>query len=185
MTDLTPITAFGAPGPRSAVHALVTLTENTALTLASLAVGRGVDAPVVAGLTLPEPGKLAAGTGVTAFWTGPNQWMIETSRRAGPGFAADLAISAPGCAVTDQTDGWVVIDVTSSAGAAPIDRLMRSLVNIDPLRFGPGAATRTLLHHLSVFVIRRSQDTLTVLAMRSAAGSLWHAVDQAARRQSM
>ena len=35
---------------------------------------------------------------------------------------------------------------------------------------------------MSVFVIRRSEDRLAVLGMRSAAGTLWHVLDAAAKR---
>ena len=63
-----------------------------------------------------------------------------------------------------------------------LERLRERLVNLPPATLAPGCATRTLMHHMSVFVIRRSDDCLTVMAMRSMAGSLWHALAQAAGR---
>ncbi|MFN3527187.1 MAG: sarcosine oxidase subunit gamma, partial [Paracoccus sp. (in: a-proteobacteria)] len=84
--------------------------------------------------------------------------------------------------ITEQTDAFVCIDIT---GPAPsLLALMERLVNLNPQRFAPGSATRTGLHHMAVFVIRRAEDQLAVMGMRSAAGSLWHALAVAAERQA-
>ncbi|TIQ13528.1 MAG: sarcosine oxidase subunit gamma, partial [Mesorhizobium sp.] len=56
------------------------------------------------------------------------------------------------------------------------------LVNIDLANFGPGGATRTGLEHMSCFVIRRGDVHAAVLGARSSAGSLWHALETAAKR---
>nr|WP_153747247.1 sarcosine oxidase subunit gamma [Rhodovulum strictum] len=179
---MTPITALGADLPRCARFGPLTLTETPGLALASLALRRGTAAPALFGLTLPSPGGWVAGAGVAAFWTGPGQWMIEAEGRAEHDFAAEVKRAAPGCSVTEQTDGWVAIEIASSAGADPLIRLMEKLVNVDAATFGPGRATRTALEHMGVFLIRRAEDRLAVLGMRSAAGSLWHALETAASR---
>ncbi|WP_296374647.1 hypothetical protein [Yoonia sp.] len=49
-------------------------------------------------------------------------------------------------------------------------------------RLGPGQATRTVLDHMGVFVLRSAHDRLAILGARSAAGSLWHAISGAAAR---
>jgi heterotetrameric sarcosine oxidase gamma subunit len=183
VTDLKPITALGTEAPRSETFGALSITENADLALASLALRRGTAQPVPMGLALPGPGGWAAGQGVAAFWAGPGLWMIEAAGRAEEDFARELKSAAPGCSVTEQTDGWVAFEVISSAGAAPILRLLEKLVNIDPAGFGPGRATRTGLEHMSVFVIRRAGDRLAVLGMRSEAGTLWHALETAAARQ--
>ncbi|MGR3378867.1 sarcosine oxidase subunit gamma [Salipiger abyssi] len=182
MHDLAPLTALGAPAPRRISHGALTLSEDPGLALASLALRRGQREPSPFGLTLPGPGAWRAGTGVAAFWTGPGQWMIEAPGRAEEDFTAALAAEAPGASVTEQTDGWAAFEIASSQGAAPLLRLAEKLVNLPPAALAPGRATRTGLHHMSVFVLRRSEDRLSVLGMRSAAGSLWHALTQAAHR---
>lgn len=183
MPDLTPITALGAPVPRAETFGALTISENAELALASLALRRGTAAPAPFGLTLPGPGGWVSGEGVAAFWTGPGQWMIEAPGRAGEDFAADLRRAAPGSSVTEQTDGWVAFEIGSASGALPLLRLMEKLVNLDPEGLMPGRASRTLLEHLSVYLIRRAEDRLAVLGMRSAAGSLWHALATAAARR--
>ncbi|MGO4854108.1 sarcosine oxidase subunit gamma [Phaeovulum sp. W22_SRMD_FR3] len=182
MTDLMAITALGAASARRQTFGALTLRENPDIALASLALRRGAEVPRPMGLTLPQPGGLAAGQGIGAFWTGPDQWMIEAEGRAGEDFAAALKEVVPQASVTEQTDGFVVFEITSSAGGAPIQALLEKLVNLDPARFGPASATRTGLDHMSVFVLRRSEDHCAFLGMRSFAGSLWHALSTAAGR---
>ncbi|MCE5974769.1 sarcosine oxidase subunit gamma [Sinirhodobacter sp. WL0062] len=182
MTDLSPITALGGAVPRSVSFGALSLSENTGLALASLSLRRGASQPVPMGLQLPGPGGWTAGNGVAAFWTGPGQWMLEGEGRAEESFARELKSRAPDCSVTEQTDGFVAIEIASAAGPEPIRALMRKLVNIDAAGFGPGCATRTGLEHMTVFVIRRAEDRLAIIGMRSLAGSLWHALAQAAAR---
>jgi len=60
--------------------------------------------------------------------------------------------------------------------------LLERLVNLPPRATAPGRSTRTLMHHLGVFIVRPAADRLIVLGMRSAAASLWHVLDTAAHR---
>lgn len=185
MTDLAPLTALGRTEPRRATYGALELRENADVGFASLALRGGQAAPTPFGLTLPDAGALTAGANVSAFWTGRGQWMIEGEGRATQDFAATVATEAPGCSVTEQTDGFAAIEIASNAAAAPIDALLSKLVNIDPRRLAPGAATRTGLEHMTVFVLRRADDRLAVIGMRSLAGSLWHAIETAARRMEL
>lgn len=182
MPDLAPLTAFGRVEARRHRFGPVVLAEAVSLGLASLAVRRDAPAPELRGLTLPGPGAWAEGEEVAAFWIAPGQWMVEVKDSADADLERDLKMALPHAAVTGQTDGWVVLEVTSEAGPRPLDRILEKLVNLDQSRFGPGSATRTGIEHMSVFVIRRSPTVLAVLGMRSAAGTLWHAVETAASR---
>lgn len=177
MTDLVPICALGGAEPARRRIGTLTLAENAGLGLASLALRQGAAAPDL-GLTLPGPGGWTEAAGIAAFWTGPDQWMVEFPGGAGRDVAADLA--GPGVSVTEQTDGFVAFEIEGPA--AKLTALLERLVNLDAGRFGPGSATRTGFHHMSVFVIRRAEDRLAVLGMRSAAGTIWHALLEAAER---
>lgn len=178
MTDLTPMTAFGVAEARVETLGGLTLTERLDVGLASVALRKGADAP--SGLPLAEPGTWAEGEGLTAFWMAPGQWMVEAPGRAEDDIAAEVAALAPDCSVTEQTDGWVVIDIDGPE----IGSLLERLVNLPTEALVPGKATRTMMHHMSVFVIRRSETKLTVMGMRSMAGSLWHTLAQAAERRA-
>lgn len=184
MPDLTlkSLTALGASAPRVLTHGALTLAENPGLALASLALRRDAQAPRPFGLTLPGPGHWAAEGSVSAFWTGPDQWIIEGHDLADTDFAASLGAQAPGTSITEQTDGFAAFEINSTKGAAPVVAALSKLVNIAPERLAPGMATRTGLEHLSVFVIRRADDRLAVLALRSAAASVWHTLENAISR---
>lgn len=182
MSDLKPITALGGAVPRVQSFGALSIVENSGLALASLALRKGAAQQAPMGLVLPGPGGWTPGEGAAAFWTGPDQWMIEAEGQAEQDFALALAAEARGCSVTEQTDGWVAFEVSSVAGGTPIRRLMEKLVNVDAAGFGPGCATRTGLEHMSVFLIRRAEDRLAVIGMRTLAGSLWHALSTAATR---
>lgn len=179
MTDLIPLTALGAAAPRRAAVGALTLTERPDIALASLALRRGGAVPQPFGLTLPAPGGLSAAGTHAAFWTGTGQWMVMAEAAAETDLAAALRAAAPGASVTEQTDGWVAVAVTAP-DAATLERLTERLVNLPRGALAPGHASRTLLHHMSVFVLRRTDTELMILGMRSAAQSLWHALETAA-----
>lgn len=187
MTDLTPITALGASAPVVQNYGPLRISENSNLALASLALRRDAAMPAPMGLELPAAGQWtkgqgAGGQGGAVFWTGPDQWMIEAEDRAAEDFASELATHAPGCSIIEQTDAWTVFEIVSDGGDAPIRALMEKLVNIDMESFGPGSATRTGLHHMSVFLLRRAENHLAIMTMRSMAGDLWHVLEETARR---
>lgn len=182
MPDLKPLTALGGSTARAVSYGTLMLEENNGLAFASLALRRGIAEPSPFGLALPGPGRWAENDAAAALWTGPSQWLVEGPGRAETDFAAEVSTACPGCSVTEQTDGFVAFEVRSAAGKAPILALMAKLVNLDPSRFGPGTGTRTGLEHMSVFVIRRAADRLAVIGMRSAAATLWHALEIAVQR---
>lgn len=182
MTDLTPIAALGGSVARIEVFGALTISENADLALASLALRKGQAVPQPFGMPLPGIGKAVSMGDLAAFWTGRDQWMIEATGQGATDFAASVKAEVPDASVTEQTDGWVAFEITSTQGAAPIKALMAKLVNIDTEGFAPGHATRTGLEHMSVYVIRRAEDRLAVIGMRTLAGSLWHALAVAARR---
>lgn len=182
MTDLHPLCALGDAAPRQVAHGALALAERPDLALASLAVLRGVSTPAPFGLALPEPGGWAGAGAMAAFWMAPGQWMIAAEGRAEEDFAAALAAEAPGCAITEQTDGFVAIEIAAQGGARPIELLLERLVNLAPAARAPGHAARTGLEHMSVFVLRPAPERAMIVGMRSAAHSLWHALDTAAAR---
>ena len=107
--------------------------------------------------------------------------MIGAEGLAETDFASRLETEAPACTVTEQTDGWVAFDIVSASGEAPVTALMSRLVNLNARVLAPGHATRTGLHHMSVFAIRHSEEALTFAGMRSLADSLWHALAETIR----
>ncbi|MEM8732087.1 MAG: sarcosine oxidase subunit gamma [Pseudomonadota bacterium] len=183
MAEIFATNAFGAPEPREAVVGSVTLRERMDIALASVALRADAARPAPFGLTLPEPGFFAESESANAIWMAPGHWLIEGPGRAELDFAAEVESAAPGCSVTEQTDGWVILDLEGPEG--DLEQLRERLVNLPAETLSPGKATRSLVHHMSVLLIRRSPDRLSVMGMRSMAGSLWHALHGTAERYAV
>ncbi|CUH82141.1 sarcosine oxidase subunit gamma [Tropicibacter naphthalenivorans] len=182
MTDLSPITALGDAAPRQTSFGALTIQENAGLGLASLYLRKGQTAPAPFGMRLPEVSGAVQAGDYGAFWTGPGQWMIELPNRAEADVAALVLAEATEASVSEQTHGFVAFEITSKAGADPLEALLSKLIDIDTAALGPGRVVRTGLEHMTVFVIRRAEDRLAVLGMRSFAGALWHALETTCQR---
>ena len=174
MPDLTPLGPFGDTAPRKLAFGPVTLSEIAGLALLSVAPGAGARWPAPFGLTEPGVAGVTQADATCAFWCGPGQWMLACPDTVPPP-------ALPGCAVTDQSDGWLICDLTSDDPAL-LERVLEKLVNLDPLALAPGRVQRTGLAHLSAFVLRLGPGQVRVLGPRSAAGSLWDALARAAAR---
>lgn len=178
MTNLGSITALGATTPRTDIVGPLTIVENPDWALASLAVRQEAGQEVakhmqtLTGLALPPAGALVANDTYTLWWIGPDQWMIAAHHTTHENLPA-LVKSAVGAAgsVTEQTDGWCWFDIIGANAPALFERLcpanLRSMAD--------GSATRTTLHHLGCFLLRRASGW-AVLGPRSSAGSLHHAL---------
>jgi sarcosine oxidase subunit gamma len=181
---LKTITALGGDMPRVDTIGALTIAENPALALASLAARQGQAQAVekamkdALSLDLSGPGKATGAADHAAIWMGPEQWMVAAPQDQHELLAAELkAIVGGAGSVTEQTDGWCCFDVTGPGLADLFERLSPA-----PLRqMAPGDAIRTTLEHLGVFLWVQDESQVTVLAPRSSAGSLHHALTAAAR----
>jgi len=181
--DLEPITPLGAAAPRTEIHGPVTLTEVTDRALASVAARLGREretADLLADLigeAPPAPARVS-GTTLTAFWTGPDQWMIEAPLDSHEDLAEQLVAAAGGAmSVTGQTDAWCRFDLTGDGLPDVFERLCPA----DTRAFAGGEALRTAIDHMGCFLLCRAAGHLTVLGPRSSAGSLHHALLTAIR----
>ncbi|WP_050604204.1 sarcosine oxidase subunit gamma [Ruegeria sp. 6PALISEP08] len=184
MHKLKPITPLGSDTPRQDVIGTITITEVVDQALASVAARTDQGATVrdamsdKTGLALPDVGKSAEVGPYSAFWMGPDQWMITAAHDSHELLAAELKSSlGDKASVVEQTDGWCRFDV---AGAALCD-LFERLCNAPVRTMKPGAAIRTTAEHLGVFLQRLADDRIAVFGPRSSAGSLHHGLVAAAR----
>ena len=183
MHDLSPITPLGHAEPVRETHGPVALTEVTDRALASVAARLGREQETAAiladflGETPPAPQRRCGGS-VSAFWTGPDQWMIDAPLDTHEDLAAQLASRAEGAmSVTEQTDAWCRFDLTGDGLAEVLARLCP----VDFQSFEGGEAVRTAIDHLGCFVVCRSPEHACILGPRSGAGSLHHALMTAIR----
>lgn len=180
MADLRAMTALGAHEPAVVTVGPLTITERFDLALASVALRRGRDlapAAAAAGVPLPGPARYQAGAPYSAFWVTPEMWFIEAPFASHEGIAALLkAAFGEAASITEQTDAWVIFDLSAPDLAAVLERLC----NVDFRTVPDGHATRTVIDHLGCYLVKLGPGAARVYGPRSSAQSLLHAVEVAA-----
>ncbi len=184
MHDLKTITALGGTTPRVDIFDHVTITENDGLALASVTARLGNE-PVCAAVlkkllgAVPAAGKAVLHDPEAGFWMGPDQWMIGAPRDTYDVLADHLkGLLGQSASVTEQSGAWVCFDVTGPAMMDVCERLCAV-----PIRMmQAGDAQRTVIHHLSCFVLKRAAtDHIRILGPRASAENLHHALITAAK----
>jgi sarcosine oxidase, subunit gamma len=179
--QLFSLTALGAAAPRMVEIAAFRIAERDDVALASLAMRRGRDKDFVkaakgAKVPLPEPSLAVEGVPFGAFWMTQEMWMVEADYASHADIVAALKPAfGDAASITEQTDAWVRFDVSGD-----LEPLLARLCNVDFGRAAVGFATRTVMEHTGVYVIRR-EACVTIYGPRSSAGSLLHAVEVAAK----
>jgi sarcosine oxidase subunit gamma len=170
--------------PREDRIGTITITEILDQALASVATRLGQEEPLRAALnkalklTLPEIGKSTVSGPFSACWTGPEQWMISASHKDHELLAQELkAAVGQTASVVEQTDGWCRFDLS---GAALFD-LMERLTKAPVRDMSSGDVIRSTVEHLGVFLWCLDETRMAVIAPRSSAGSLHHALVTAAK----
>jgi sarcosine oxidase subunit gamma len=158
------------------------IVERFDVALASLAVRRGQEKGFAAsakkaGVPLPGPSAWAAGKPFSAFWTTPEMWMVEADFATHEDITTTLKPTfGETASITEQTDAWVRFDVSGVGLVALFERL----TNVDLTRRPDGFASRTVIEHLGVYLVKHSGQMITVYGPRSSAKGLLHALEVAA-----
>jgi sarcosine oxidase, subunit gamma len=183
VANLQPLTALGKREATTVTHGPLTITERTDVALASVAARKGRMADLTAaakkaGVPLPDAARHLPGSPYSAFWTAPEMWFVEAPYVTHE-LIADLLKSALGeaASVTEQTDAWVAFDL-SALDLAPI---LERLCNVDFAAVATGYATRTMMEHLGVYLIKHGPGAARIYGPRSSAESLLHALETAAQ----
>jgi len=181
--DLVPLTALGVTEPRCDTIGPVTITESPDWALASVAARQGQETACrsalekLLGAEAPGIAAYASGETLSAFWIGPDVWMVEALYASHPDLAARVkATCADTASVTDQTGAWARFDLSGEN----LSRLMERLCNLDMGKMQAGHARRTLIEHMGCFVICHTEQ-FTLYSPRSSAQSLHHALITAAK----
>jgi sarcosine oxidase subunit gamma len=182
VANLQPLTALGRREATTVTHGPLTISERTDVALASLAARKGRMADLAkaaekAAVPLPAPATHLEGTPYSAFWTAPEMWFVEAPY-ATHELIAELLKSALGdtASITEQTDAWVAFDL-----AAPdLTPVLERLCNVDYAARPKGYATRTVMEHLGVYLIKHGPGEARIYGPRSSAESLLHAIETAA-----
>lgn len=183
MHDLAPLTALGHAVPRTDQIGGLNIVERPQIALASVAARLGQEQACHRHLTTwlgdgPPPGKALLRDPFSAFWMGPDQWMVAADFAAHERLADALKAKLAGTAsITEQTDAWVCFDVL---GDMAID-LCERLCPAPARQMQTGDAQRTIVHQMGCFLVCLTRATeMRFIGPRSSAGSLHHALITAA-----
>ena len=159
------------------------IAERVDVALASVAMRRGQEmafqaAAKQAGVPLPGPARAEVAAVYTAFWVTPEMWFVE----APFGSHEDIVTALkPGfgdtASITEQTDAWVRFDVSGTGLPALFERL----TNVDLGQMSDGFASRTVIEHLGVYLVKTRADAVTLYGPRSSANGLLHALEVSAK----
>jgi sarcosine oxidase, subunit gamma len=181
VAELSSSTALGAAVPRVVEVGGFRIAERDDVALASLAVRRGREKDVAKAaktgkVPLPRAGVALTGVPFGAFWMTPEMWMVEADYAAHGDIVAALKPAfGDAASITEQTDAWVRFDISGD-----LEPLLARLCNVDFGVAAVGFATRTVMEHTGVYLIRRGADAVTVYGPRSSAHSLLHPIEVAA-----
>lgn len=120
------------------------------------------------GLTLPSANEATENGAMRAVWGGTHVYLV--------GGAPDAAL-ATHAALTDQTDAWSMVKLQGQMVQSVLARLVP--VDVRLTHFPVGRAVRTKLAHLSVSLVRVSDDAFVIMAFRSMAKTLVHDLKEA------
>lgn len=176
---LAPLTVFGETEARLDRIGTLSIAERPDLALASVAARLGrlssleAAAPRVLGVSLPGVSRVAGGT-IRAFWTGPEQWLVEAPHATHEDLAAILKQGfGADASVTEQSDGWCAFDIAGAATLALLERLCAA----DTRAMARGDVLRTTIEHLGCFILCEVPGaSFRLWCARSSALSFHHAL---------
>lgn len=161
------------------------LRERDDLALVSVAIPRGEEDAVEAGLeafglAMPASTRAALDGDRAAVSMTPDQVMVIFPHPTPDAVAVVRREVAAGY-FTDQTDAWVVLELSGPLSQPALERL--SMVDLSPEAFPVGASARTTFEHMGALVIRTETGVLLASAS-SSAKSFSHAIEISLRNVS-
>ena len=141
----------------------------------------------VLGLSLPTaPNTVSTGAGLTAFWLGPDEWLIVGSPGREGALAKDLreALAGQHFSVVDVTEARTVIAVS---GRHALDALQKGTpLDLHPRVFRTGLCAQTGLSKANVILYRSSDEPrFEIYVTISFADYLWNWLERACDEYGM
>ena len=75
---------------------------------------------------------------------------------------------------TDQSDSWVIINIKGAGALPALERIC--MIDLHPKAFPIGSVARTIMEHMGTIIHCEDDDSYLVMAARSSAKSLLHAL---------
>ncbi|GAB4281850.1 MAG: hypothetical protein Kow0058_00010 [Roseovarius sp.] len=136
----------------------------------------GCEPPSPVTSTLSDDGR------VRLLRTAPDQIFVLFEHPTPDAAAAVARRLGPVVYVTDQTDGWVRLEISGPGCRAALERICP--IDLHPQRFAVGQFARTAMEHMGAIVLRSGEDSFMLLSASSSAGSFLHAVETSIRNTS-
>jgi len=163
----------------------IRIRERDDLAIVSVATPQGGDAALASaiqsgwGLDAPSPTQSTVSGDVRAVSTSPDQMLLIFPHAGSDAERLVMSKLSGAGYTTDQTDNWVVLELSGSGVLDALERL--SPVDLSPLAFPENASARTVMEHMGALVIRTSADTFLLMSASSSASSFLHAVELSAK----
>lgn len=163
----------------------ICIRERDDLAIVSIATPHGGDAALAGAiqsgwaLELPSSTQSTVSGNTRAVSTSPDQ-MLLIFPHAAPDAERVVQAKLNGAGyTTDQTDNWVVLELSGDDVLHALERL--SPVDLSRAAFPENASARTVMEHMGALVIRTGPDTFLLMSASSSAASFLHAVEVSAK----
>ena len=125
-------------------------------------------------LAMPSPTKSSVSRETRAVRTAPDQILLVFPHDT-PDAERVVQEKLDGSGyTTDQTDSWVVLEVSGPDTLAALERICPIDLHLD--EFPVDATARTVMEHMGAMILRQETDRFLLLSASSSAGSFLHAV---------
>ncbi len=124
---------------------------------------------VAHGMAFPAPGRATGRANCRAVWSGQGQAFL-----LGP--KANISLSET-TAMTDQSDGWVVMMLEGSSARDVLARLCP--LDFRPQVFKRGHTARSLVGHMNGSITRTGVQAYMIMVFRSMAATAVHEISDA------
>lgn len=175
---LEPLAALGGVDAKIGENRILELDELAIVSVATPLDGEAVLAQALDagwGMSIPEPSRSTVSGDYRAVRTSPDQLLLMFPHEA-PNANAVVQDTLNGAGyTTDQTDNWVVLEISGADVHAALERL--SPVDVSPSAFPENANARTVMEHMGAIVIRTGPDRFQLMSASSSAKSFLHAVE--------
>ena len=168
MHDLTPITALGSGEARVDTIGNLTCHEVPEVALAAVSARMGKESQTRTAIKklikadAPDVSRFDGGT-VSAFWSAPEQWMLEAPFDGHEDLAARAKVTLKANAtVVEQTDAWTRFDIF---GEDVLDA-MELLCNANTRSMMAGACTRSSIPSSRLFHLMPQHQSIQYLRPR-------------------
>ena len=155
------------------------ILERADLAIVSIAIPHGGQAILQVALqhgwdlAEPEPGGSSVSGDTRAVWTAPDQILLLIPH-ATPDANAVVQQRLNGAGyTTDQTDVWVILEISGPQTLSALERLCPLHV----ANFPEGGAARTVMHHMGAMIVRLESERFLLLSASSSARSFLHEVE--------